>query len=593
MSVDSSNFYEDNNDMQFHIDSIIDWGKIVPLREQGFKDYQIYQETNDDTYAFAVSNTEEAVEQYKAVLEGLGQISAKELKENARPIDEQGFQFKDGQVIFPEPMKKNVNVLIENGYMGLLSPRKYGGMQVPNTVNVMAIELVSTGDVGSGTLVFCQDLADIIARYSDNEEQKAKWIPKIASGEMGAAMLLTEPNYGSDLQNAQTKGEFKDGKWYISGTKMWITHGAPHTDAGTVYLTVTRTVRKNDGSLKAGGGGLSLLLTHSDDVEITSLEHKLGIHSSPTVMLSLDNTPGELVGEEGKGLTEYTMALMNAARLTVAAQSVGASEIALRESVKYANERVQFGVLIKEIPAVAQMLREMEISLQASRALTYHTAWVVDIYEGLEQKFKNEGKTAREMKKDEEFLKWSKLAKVLTPFSKYYTAEEANTNAYKAIQVHGGVGYSEEYDVARIYRDARILSIYEGTSQLQVVAAIGGVSEGYSKENSIFLQYQRGLRDSVQIPDALKNHTQRLVEAEKMIMDIMEPYKASSKEFKGSYQGELVWAAAMVFIAHLFLIMSEKNEEKISFAKDYLNETYVTTKAVTDKIRLQLEDKAE
>ncbi len=592
MSIDSSNFYEDNSDIKFHIDSVIDWDKIVPLKEQDFKDYNIYQETGDETYAFSFGNVADGVEMYKSILEGLGQISAKELKENARPIDEQGFQFKGGKVSFPEPMKKNVSVLIENGYMGLLSPRKYGGMQVPNTVNVMAIELVSTGDVGSGTLVFCQDLADIIARFSNSEEQKEKWITKIASGEMGAAMLLTEPNYGSDLQNVQTKAEFKDGQWRITGTKMWITHGTPHTDAGTVYLTVARTVKKSDGTLKTGGGGLSLLIAHSNDAEIVSLEHKLGIHSSPTVMLSLENTPGELVGEEGKGLTEYTMALMNAARLTVAAQSVGASEIALREAKKYANERVQFGVLIKEIPAVAQMIREMEISVQASRALTYHTAWVVDIYEGLELKFRNEGVDSKEWRKDEEYNKYSKLMKILTPFAKYYTAEEANTNAYKAIQVHGGVGYSEEYDVARIYRDARILSIYEGTSQLQVVAAIGGVSESYSKDNSIFLAYQKSLRERVQTPDALKEHFGRLVDSEKMIMGVIETFKVASKEFKGAYQGELVWAAVMVFVSHLFLDMASRSETKIDFAKDYINETQVKVRMITEKIALQSRDRA-
>lgn len=591
MAIESSNLYEENSDMQFHIEKMVDWNTIIPLREQDFIDYKTYQETQDETFAYAFSSVEEGIEMYQAILTGLGELSAKEFLKNARPIEEEGFKLKDGKVTFPEAMKRNVQVLTENGYMGLLLPRKYGGMQIPNTANMMATELVSTGDIGLGTLLATQDLGDIIYKFG-SEEQHKKYLPRIASGEMGAAMLLTEPNYGSDLQNAQTKGDVnEDGSAKVTGTKMWITHGVPHSEGGQVYLTVTRTVKKPDGSFKSGGGGLSLVLTHSDDAEVVSLEHKLGIHSSPTVQLSMDNAPGELVGKEGRGLIEYTMALMNAARLTVAAQSVGASQIALREAQKYANERVQFGVLIKEIPAVAKMLEEIEISTEASRALVYTTAQIVDAYEGLEEKHIHSGMTKKEAQKQEDYVKYSKLAKVLTPFSKLFAAEEANKNAYKAIQIFGGVGYSEEYDIARIYRDARILSIYEGTSQLQVVAALGGILEGYSKDNSIFLDYQKSLRSGLDLDDDMKSYLSRIIKGEQIVKETVPLYKSKSNEFKGRYSFDLAWAAANVFVAHLFLQMAVNDESgnKKRKAQIFINDMLASVKSTGELIQLQAE----
>ncbi len=588
MAIDSSNLFEENPDMQFHLQEMVDWNTVIPLREQDFKDYKIYQETGDETFAYAFGTVEEGKEMYATILSGLGELASKEFLKNARLIEEEGFKLKDGQVIFPAAMKKNVQVLTENGYMGLLLPRKYGGMQIPNTANMMATELVSTGDIGLGTLPATQDLGDIIYKFG-TEEQHKKYLPKIASGEMGAAMLLTEPNYGSDLQNAQTKGDVAaDGSAKVTGTKMWITHGAPHSEGGQVYLTVTRTVKKPDGSFKSGGGGLSLVLTHSKDADIVSLEHKLGIHSSPTVQLSLDNSPGELVGVEGRGLIEYTMALMNAARLTVAAQSVGASQIALREAQKYANERVQFGVLIKEIPAVAKMLEEMEISTEASRALVYKTAQVVDIYEGLEEKFMHQGMSKKEAQKTDEYVKYSKLAKVLTPFSKLYAAEEANRNAYRGVQVFGGVGYSEEFDIARIYRDARILSIYEGTSQLQVVAAIGGVLEGYSKDNSTFLEYQKSLRASLTLEDCMKSYLSRVIKGEQIIKEMVAEFKNKSTDFKGKYAVNVVWSAILVFNSHLFLQMAVKNPDmKKRKAQIFINEMLAYVKNTSELLTLQ------
>jgi acyl-CoA dehydrogenase len=409
---------------------------------------------------------------------------------------------------------------------------------------------------------------------------------------MGAAMLLTEPNYGSDLQNATTKGDkTEEGTFKVNGVKMWITHGTPHTPDGQVFLTVTRTVKKPDGSYRSGAAGLSLLLIDSKDTEVVSLEHKLGIHSSPTVQLSMENSPGYLVGEEGKGLTEYTMSLMNAARLAVAAQSVGVSERALREAWAYAEVREQFGTLIKNLPAVRKMLDEIEISTEASRALVYYTAYAVDMMEGYEEKYKHQGLSAKEIRKQPEMLKWGKLAKVLTPFSKLYAAEEANSNAYKAVQVHGGVGFSEEYDVARQYRDARILTIYEGTSQLQVVAAIGGVTEGYSSESSPLLLEQKALRDNAQVGEDLKPFVDKVVQAESKIKELVPFFKEQNKTFKGAYAHEMVWSAAMIFISHLWLQMAGKDAggNKAHKAKVYINETMSYVLSTDNKLRTQAE----
>jgi acyl-CoA dehydrogenase len=304
----------------------------------------------------------------------------------------------------------------------------------------------------------------------------------------------------------------------------------------------------------------------------------------------MDNAPGYLVGEEGKGLTEYTMTLMNAARLTVAAQSVGASEIAFREAKAYADVREQFGSLIKDIPAVRKMLQEIEISLEASRALVYTTAQAVDRMEGYEEKYKHQGLSSKEIRKQEEVQKWSKIVKVLTPFSKLYAAEEANRNAYKAVQVHGGVGYSEEYDIARVYRDARILSIYEGTSQLQVVAAIGGVLEAYSLDQSYFLQYQKGLRQGLSVPEDLKAYAERLEQMEERLKELTPKFKEQSKEFKGEYQSEVVWAAVVTFISHLYLQMAVRNgDDKKAKAKIYINDALSFVNSTRERIQLQSE----
>ena len=588
MAIQSKNLYDDNEDIKFHIEKMIDWDTIVPLRERDFEDYKKYQETEDERYALAFGDVEEGVELYKSLLEGIGEISAKEFMKNAPIIDKEGFKFENGKVIFPEAMKRNIQLYVENGYAGVFLPRQYGGMNIPNIVNVMLAEIVAAGDIGFVTLIATQDLGDIINKFG-SEEQKQKYLPKLAAGEIGAAMLLTEPNYGSDLQNAQTKGEVKDGVCYVTGVKQFITHGVPHSEGGSVYLTVVRTVKRPDGTYREGGAGLSLVLVHSDHCEITSLEHKLGIHSSPTVQITMENAPGEIVGEEGKGLVEYTMALMNAARLGVGAQALGVSEIAYREAWKYANERVQFGVLIKDIPAVGKMLEEMRLSLEASRALTYETAQVVDIKEGLEFKYQKEGMTAKQMRKQKDYIKWSKLAKVLTPFTKLYTSEECNRNAYKAIQVHGGVGYSEEYDVARIYRDARITSIYEGTSQLQVVAAIVGVLEGYGRDNSELLAYQKEMRDSLTLSDDLKPYLERVIESEQMLKEAIPEFKKYSEEFKKAYAFDIVWSATMIFISHLFLKMAMKDDsgDKATKAKKYINETYSYVLVTLRKIELQ------
>ncbi len=576
MSISSSNLFEDNKDIHFHMDQMIDWDKIVPLREEEFADFKEYQKSGNELLSFAPENVEQAVAIYKDTLLGFADICTKEVMPNAVKIEEEGFKYEVGKVKTPAAFDKNVQLFTEAGYMGMFLSRKFGGWQFPNVSNAIGAEIVSAADAGMATLLGTQDLGDIIYKFG-SEEQKKKYIPKIASGEMGAAMLLSEPDYGSDLQNAQTKGEKIDDEHFkVTGTKQWITHGIPHSPDGQVFLSVVRTVKKPDGTFRQGAAGLSLVLQESKDAEITSLEHKLGIHSSPTVQLAFDNSPGWLVGEEGKGLIDYTMALMNGARLAVAAQSVGISERSYREAKEYADVRIQFGVPIRDLPAVKKMLMNMKVSTESSRALVYHTAFVVDMQEGYETIYHKKGMEAKEIRKQPDVIKWSKLAKVLTPFSKFYAGEECNRNAYDGIQVHGGVGFTNEYDISRVYRDARITTIYEGTSQLQVVAAIGGVMEGYGKEGATILAYQKEIRDAIKdLPSDMKEFQDKVIKAENMLKDYIPVYKDAERDFKDGYASEVVWAGVMIFISHLWLQMSakDKSAEKGKFAKVYINDT--------------------
>lgn len=466
-----SNYLEDNQDLQFVIQHCVDWADIIPGIENNFYDAKAYLENKDANLEFAPGNVAEALELYKMIHEQYGDICGNKIAPEINKMEKIGIRFIDGRVVFPDGVVKLVDFISDAGLLGYTAQRKYGGMNLPLTAALPVFEMLYRADLGLGLTIGCFDLAEIINRFGD-EQMKSTYIPKMVSGKMTGAMALTEPDFGSDLQNITTKAsKGENGTYYLTGTKRFITSGCGINDYPAVILTLARTGGP-------GARGLSFFLVESSDVKIARIEEKLGLHLSPTCEIVYENSPAQLIGQTGKGLLKYAMAMMNSARVGVAIQAVGVAQAAFAEAKKYADERVQFDTPISNIPAVNRLLSEMDASTQAIRALVYTTAQIVDLMEGRKRILGNQGINEADIRKDPQIIRWNKLARLLTPISKLFASEKANAIAYDAVQIFGGAGFTEEYDIAKIYRDVRITSIYEGTSQLQVVAAIGSIIEG-------------------------------------------------------------------------------------------------------------------
>lgn len=470
-----NNYFTENKDILLQFNEIIDWKEAVDAYEDGFTDARKYQETGDEKLAYAPSSLEEATEFYRSTMESLGEVAGKTIAARAKRMDEEGLKFKDGKVTFPDAMIECFQKMKEAGLSPFCISRKHGGLGMPLVAQAIAMELVARADASFYITMSCINLAETIERYG-TPEMVDQWVPKIASGDAMAAMALTEPNYGSDLPNVQTRAtKNPDGKWIINGTKRFITHACGFSNTPSVILTLART-----GSPTSGARGLSFFLVEGKDVQIASIEKKMGLHTSPTCEVVYENSPALLIGEEGNGLVKYAMGMMNTARLSIAGQSMGIANAAFAEAKKYASERLQFGKAIEQIPAVKKMLLRMEREVIGMRCLLIEASRTIDKYIWKTERMEEAGVPDKEIRKDEEIKKWEKLANFFTPLAKYYISEMCNTIAYDALQIHGGAGYTEDYDVARIYKDARITNIYEGTTQLQVVAAIGGVVSGMS-----------------------------------------------------------------------------------------------------------------
>ncbi len=453
-----ANFFTDNPDLRFHLNHPL-MKKIVALKERNFAD--------KDKFDYAPLDFEDAMDSYDKVLEIVGEICGDIIGPNAESVDHEGPSIVDNEVVYAKGTQQNLEALVEAGLMGITLPRKYEGLNFPIVPYIMAADIVSRADAGFVNIWGLQDCAETINEFAD-EDQKSRFLPRISNGET-AAMDLTEPDAGSDLQAVQLKAHLneKDGKWYLNGVKRFITNGDAH-----VSLVLARSeAGTNDGR------GLSMFIydrTHRA-VTIRRLENKMGIKGSPTCELVFKDAPAELVGSRKMGLIKYVMALMNGARLGIGAQSIGVSEAAYREALAYAHDREQFGKSIIKFPAVYEMLAVMKSKLDASRTLLYETSRYVDIYKTymhISEERKLEAEEREEMKR------YQKLADFFTPLLKGIASEYCNQLAYDAIQIHGGSGFMKDYPVERIYRDARITSIYEGTTQLQVVAAIRGVTTG-------------------------------------------------------------------------------------------------------------------
>ncbi len=444
-----SNFFTDNPDLMFTLKNL-DMEEIVALRENDYK--------QAEQFDYAPENYEDAMDNYKRVMTEIGEITGERIAPRSRQVDEEGPTFKDGVVKYHPLTDKNLQDLKDAGVMGVMLPRQYGGLNFPTTIYTMMTEMVARADASLQNLIGLQDIAETICEFG-SEEQRQKYLPRFASGEADGSMDLTEPDSGSDLQSVRLKAtKDEDGKWYLNGMKRFITNGC-----SKIHLVLARS---KEGTVD--GRGLSMFICEAcPELKVRRIEHKLGIHGVPTAELQYNNVPAELCGQERRGLTKYVMSLMNGARVAISGQALGIAEAAYREAKKYASERVQFRQSIDQFPAIYDMLAKMKIKVTAARALLYETTRMVDLrYAYVAQD-----------ERSEKAKFYSKVAAVLTPMCKALATEIANQVAYDSIQIHGGTGYMHDFDVERYYRDARITNIYEGTTQLQVVAAIGGIMQ--------------------------------------------------------------------------------------------------------------------
>ena len=453
------NYYTDNPVLRHYLNHPL-FRRIVEMRERNFAEAEKYD--------YAPVDFEEAVAGYEQVLTLVGELCAEVVAPNAATVDTTGPTLKEGRVEYAPASEENMQMFRKAGLMGISIPRQYGGLNFPTTIFTMLEDLVARADAGFGNLWGLQECAETINSFG-TEEQRERYLPRIASGET-MSMDLTEPDAGSDLQSVRLKATYNEaeGRWYLNGVKRFITNG----DAD-IHLVLARSEEgSNDGR------GLSLFIydKRNGGVHTRRIEDKMGIHGSPTCELVYNNAPAELCGSRKMGLIKYVMALMNSARIGIATQSVGLSEAAYSEAVGYADNRKQFGREIKNFAPVYEMLGEMKARLDASRSLLYATARNVDMTSCFEILARERSLTPEERQEAKAF---SRVADALTPIVKGMGSEICNRNAYDSIQVHGGSGYMKDYTCERLYRDARITSIYEGTTQLQVVAAIRYATNGF------------------------------------------------------------------------------------------------------------------
>jgi alkylation response protein AidB-like acyl-CoA dehydrogenase len=560
-----ANYYNDNKGLQFHLSHPL-MKEIVRLKE---RDYTFKAE-----FDFAPRDYEDATDSYDRVLEVVGDIVGNIVAENAESIDAEGPEVIDGHVKYARGTEINIKALRQAGLMGMSLPYKYDGLNFPIVPYIMAADIVSRADAGFVNIWGLQDCAETINEFA-SEEQKQKYLPRVCGGET-MAMDLTEPDAGSDLQAVQLKATWNEEKqtWLLNGVKRFITNGD-----GDISLVLARSEPGTK-----DGRGLSMFIYDKLDggVTVRRIEHKMGIIGSPTCELVFKDAPGELVGSRKMGLIKYVMALMNGARLGIAAQSVGLCEAAYRESLIYAKERMQFGKAIIKFPAVYEMLTNMKAKLDASRTLLYETARFVDMYKTYMHIAEE-----RTLDKDErnEMKKYQRLADIYTPLVKGMASEYSNSLAYDAVQIHGGSGFMKDYAVERIYRDARITSIYEGTTQLQVVAAIRGVTTG-AYLNQIRVYEAEKVSPTLEfMKRTLIILTENYEEAVTKVMSV------NDTEFVDFHARRLVEMAGHIIMSYLLLLDTNRDDMFMKSAKNYIQFAKAEIKAHAEYIRTsQLSD---
>ncbi|MGL4292909.1 MAG: acyl-CoA dehydrogenase family protein [Bacteroidales bacterium] len=548
-----ANFYTDTPELKFHLDHPL-MKRIVELKERNYAE--------KDKYDYAPLDFEDAMDSYNQVLEIVGEICGDIIAPNAEGVDHEGPQVIDNRVKYASGTAVNLDATRKAGLMGMAMPRRYGGLNFPIVPYIMAADIVSRADAGFENLWGLQDCAETLYEFG-SDEQRAHFLPRVCAGET-MSMDLTEPDAGSDLQSVMLKATYSEaeGCWLLNGVKRFITNG----DAD-IHLVLARS---EEGT--KDGRGLSMFIydKRQGGVNVRRIENKMGIKGSPTCELVYKNAKAELCGDRKLGLIKYVMALMNGARLGIAAQSVGLSQAAYNEALAYAKDRVQFGKPIIHFPAVQEILSVMKAKLDASRALLYETARFVDMYKALED-------VQRERKLDAEeraeMKKFSKLADAFTPIAKGLSSEYANQNAYDSIQIHGGSGFMKDYACERIYRDARITSIYEGTTQLQVVAAIRHVTTGS------YLAQMRAYAERPVKP-ALQPIRSKLI----ALTDLYEKTVASVVETKNNeyidfHARRMVEMAGYILMSYLLLDSATQQEELFRrSAEVYLNYTQAEVK---------------
>ncbi len=530
-----ANFYTDNKNLKFHLEHPL-MEKIVALKENAYED--------KDKYDYAPQDFEDALDSYDKTLEIVGEICGDIIAENAESVDHEGPKIVNNEVIYARGTQENYDALVNAGLIGMSLPRKYGGLNFSIVPYVMAAEIVSRADAGFANIWGLQDCAETIHEFG-SEEIKNEFLPRFEKGAT-AAMDLTEPDAGSDLQSVQLKATYDANKdqWFLNGVKRFITNG----DAD-VSLVLARS---EEGTSDARGLSLFVYDRAEQAVTVRRIENKLGIKGSPTCELVFNNAPAKLIGDRKMGLIKYVMALMNSARLGVGAQSVGIAEAAYREALKYAEEREQFGKAIIKYPAVYEMLTMMRVKTDAIRSLLYETSRFVDIY-----KTYTHLQEGRRLEKEErlELKKYQKLADIFTPLLKLFSSEYSNEIAYDSLQVHGGTGFMKDFPIERIYRDARITTIYEGTSQLQVVAAIRGVGNGAFLKA---MQEYQAMKVKPELEYLIKTLTDLSLQYERIVKFVQEKEDSELWDF---HARRLVEIAGYIIMGHLLVQDANRTED--------------------------------
>ena len=547
------NFYIDNSHIKFHLEHPL-MKKIISLREKDF--------VEKDQYDVAPLDFEDAIDSYSKVLEIIGDISGNIIAENAQSVDNEGPSVVDNEVKYAKGTEINYAALKKAGLIGISLPRKYGGLNFSTVAFVMANEIVARADAGFANIWGLQDCAETINEFGD-EEIKNEFLPRFAKEGATGAMDLTEPDAGSDLQAVQFKATYDEKKdvWLLNGVKRFITNG----DADISLILA----RSEEGS--HDGRGLSLFVYDRNHhaVTIRRIENKLGIKGSPTCELVFKDAPAKIIGQRKLGLIKYVMSLMNAARLGIGAQSVGISEAAYREALKYAHERSQFGKEIIDFPAVYEMLSVMKGKLYAIRTLLYETTRYVDLYKTY-SKISDDRRLEPEERK--EMKKYQKLADSFTPLLKMISSEYCNQIAYDALQVHGGTGYMKDFPVERLYRDARITSIYEGTSQMQVIAAIKGVT------TAVFLNRIKEFEKETLRPELvfLRKKLEHMTdEYEQTVQNVVE---MKDDELLNFHARRLVEMAGNIIMSYLLVLDAMRDDSYSNIAEVFIKRSIANNK---------------